>query len=539
MSDLVRIKRALISVSDKADLIPFARALASRGVELISTGGTAKALADAGLPVTPIDQVTGFPEMLDGRVKTLHPAVHAGLLAVRSQPEHMNALSAHAILPIDLVCVSLYPFERTIAREGVADHEAIEQIDIGGPSMIRSGAKNFASVAVITSPDQYDRVVSELSTHDGCTTLQMREHLAAAAFARTSEYDATIAGYLGKRARDAFPAMLAPRLIKHGELRYGENPHQQAALYVDTASQETSIARARQLHGKQLGYNNILDAAAALDLVAMLKGLDGNGPAQGRTGCGACVVKHTNPCGCAVSTDPASAIDAAIAGDPLAAFGGILALNCTLDLPGAERITREGTFFEVVIAPAFEPAAADLIAKRWANVRILETGPLKPSSSRAVELRSITGAMLAQERDTLVGQTAQWVHAAGPKPDDALLEEASVIEAICRALSSNAIAIGGREPTSNAIRLFGAGAGQMDRVASCRIAIAKAGSNAKGAVVVSDAFFPFPDGPQLLADVGVRAIVHPGGSKRDQETLDLCDKHAITCLTTGVRHFRH
>lgn len=539
MSELVRVTRALLSVSDKTDLIPFARALVAHGAELISTGGTAKALSDAGLPVTPIDAVTGFPEILDGRVKTLHPAIHGGLLGLRASAEHVATMQTHGIRPIDLVCVNLYPFERTIAREGVTEEEAIEQIDIGGPSMIRSGAKNFASVAVVTSADQYDRVASELAANQGCTTARLRADLAAAAFSRTSQYDVAIASYLGKRDGVAFPPVLSQRLIKHEELRYGENPHQRAALYGDPTTRETSITTARQLHGKQLGYNNILDAAAALDLVAMLRGV---ATSDGTTGVGACVVKHTNPCGAAIATTPLGAIDAAIAGDPLAAYGGILACNHQIDEAAAEQITREGTFFEVVIAPSYTPEASALIARRWANVRILETGPFRAGNAARIEVRSIAGGMLAQDRDIQVGDPQKWTHAAGPKPDADLLARAAMLEVVCRALSSNAIVIGGVDASiagGSATRLFGAGAGQMDRVASCRIAVEKAGAMAREGIAVSDAFFPFADGPALLIDAGVRAIVHTGGSKRDQETLDLCEKRGVTCLITGIRHFRH
>lgn len=534
MADLVRVTRALLSVSDKSDLVPFARALVDLGVELISTGGTAKVLTEAGLPVTPIDAVTGFPEMLDGRVKTLHPAIHGGLLGLRSNPDHVETMRSHGIAPIDLVCVNLYPFERTIATEGVTDAEAIEQIDIGGPSMIRSGAKNHASVAVITNPDQYDRVVSELGSHNGCTTARLRADLAAAAFSRTSQYDAAIATHLGKRDSTAFPPVLSMKLVKQEELRYGENPHQRAALYVDPTQRETSIANARQRHGKQLGYNNILDAAAALDLVVSLRGVENAG---GVSPAGACVVKHTNPCGAAVAASSLEAIDAAIAGDPMAAYGGILACNREIDDAAAERITREGTFFEVVIAPSYTEEAAALIAKRWANVRILETGAIRTGSSRRIELRSIAGGMLAQDRDTQLGSVSSWTHAAGPRADASTLSIATMLEIVCRSLSSNAVVIGGQDGPS--MRLFGAGAGQMDRVASCRLAVEKAGSMARGGVAVSDAFFPFADGPSVLIDAGVRAIVHTGGSKRDQDTFDLCEKRGVTCLVTGVRHFRH
>jgi phosphoribosylaminoimidazolecarboxamide formyltransferase/IMP cyclohydrolase len=538
MSDLVHVRRALLSVSDKTDLIPFARSLVQHGVELISTGGTAKALAAAGLPVTPIDKVTGFPEVLDGRVKTLHPAVHGALLAVRSDPAHMATLNAHGIAPIELVCVNLYPFERTVMVEGVSRAEAIEQIDIGGPAMIRSASKNFASVAVVTSPDQYDRVVAELNTNAAHTTASLRADLAAAAFSRTSQYDAAIATYLGKRQGADLPPVLTPRLVRQSELRYGENPHQRAALYAEPGSRHTSIVNAEKLHGKELGYNNILDAAAALDLVVTMAEISAH---ESPVLVAACVVKHTNPCGAAIASSPESAVDAAIAGDPLAAYGGILALSAELDAPAARRITREGAFFEVVIAPSYTPEALAIISARWAAVRILKVGPLTAGPRSRVELRSVTGGMLAQDRDTHIGQLNQWTHAAGPEPSHATLAHAASLEAVCRALSSNAIAIGGPDPhiPGSPLRLFGAGAGQMDRVASCRIAVEKSGARAQGAIALSDAFFPFPDGPEILIRAGVKTIVHPGGSKRDQETLDLCQKSGVTCLLTGTRHFRH
>ncbi len=539
MSDLVHVRRALLSVSDKTDLIPFARSLVQHGVELISTGGTAKALAAAGLPVTPIDKVTGFPEVLDGRVKTLHPAVHGALLAVRSDPAHMATLHAHGIAPIELICVNLYPFERTVMAEGVSRAEAIEQIDIGGPAMIRSASKNFASVAVVTSPDQYDRVVAELDANAAHTTASLRADLAAAAFSRTSQYDAAIATYLGKRQGADLPPVLTPRLVRQSELRYGENPHQRAALYAEPGSRQTSIVNAEQLHGKELGYNNILDAAAALDLVVTMAEISAH---DSPVLVAACVVKHTNPCGASIASSPESAVDAAIAGDPLAAYGGILALSTELDAPAARRITREGAFFEVVIAPSYTPEALAIISARWAAVRVLSTGPFRADIGRArIELRSITGGMLAQDRDTLIGQVDKWTHAAGPEPSPGTLAHAASLDAVCRALSSNAIAIGGPDPSipGSPVRLFRAGAGQMDRVASCRIAVEKSGARAQGAIAISDAFFPFPDGPEVLIRAGVKTIVHPGGSKRDQETFDFCQKSGVTCLTTGTRHFRH
>ncbi|MEZ6242284.1 MAG: bifunctional phosphoribosylaminoimidazolecarboxamide formyltransferase/IMP cyclohydrolase [Phycisphaerales bacterium] len=532
--DLVPLRRALLSVSDKTDLVPFARTLADRGVEIVSTGGTARALTDAGVKVRPIEDLTGFPEIMDGRVKTLHPKVHAALLARRDA--HADEIREHAVEPIDLVCVNLYPFESTIAKPGVTRDEAIEQIDIGGPSMIRSAAKNADWVAVVTSPRQYDRVVSELEANDGSTTWATRALLAAAAFARTAEYDAAISAYLARTSPTAFPPTLRLSYSKVDDLRYGENPHQQAALYRDPASAGPSIVNARKLSGKDLSYNNILDASAALELVKALRLLD---PAR----TAACVVKHTNPCGAAMAGSGPEAVTLAIAGDPVAAYGGILAINAPVDAKTADVIREGGSFFEVVVAPEFSEDAAGALSERWKNVRLLAVGDHPPSGARKLEHRSIVGGVLVQDRDTKTPDPSSWTHAAGPEPSADTLADASFLVACVRALSSNAIAVGGRtREAPNAVRLFGAGAGQMDRLAACRHAVEKASAALASCpipIAASDAFFPFPDGAQVLIDAGVRLIVQPGGSKRDQETFDLCDARGVTCLTTGVRHFRH
>lgn len=531
MPDLIPIRRALLSVSDKGDLIPFARALESRGVQIISTGGTARALTDAGIAVTPINEVTGFPEIMDGRVKTLHPAVHGALLALRDNAAHVAAMREHGIEPIDLVCINLYPFERTVSEPGVEQAEAIEQIDVGGPCMLRSAAKNFAWVTVVTMPSQYDRVVSELSANDGATTLGLRSSLAAAAFGRTAEYDAAIASYLSRRSPEAFPEVLRFGFVKARELRYGENPHQDAALYRDPASTGPTIVNAQQLHGKQLSYNNINDASSALELVKALRKHDPDRV-------GACVVKHTNACGAVVADSCLAAVKAALAGDPLAAYGGILAVNRVLDEDAAECLCTEGVFLEVIVAPEFTDGALDRLRKRWKNVRLLAVGERTKATARKLEYRSIPGGLLVQDRNIRSTSSDQWTHAAGPAPTHEQLAGASVIETVVKFLSSNAVAIGaaGADGTT---QLVGAGAGQMDRVAACRAAVAKAGDRAGGAVAVSDAFFPFDDGPGVLIDAGVSMIVHPGGSKRDQDTFDLCDSRGVTCMTTGVRHFRH
>lgn len=521
MTDLVPIRRALLSVSDKTDLVPFARALVRRGVMLISTGGTAGALADAGLPVTRVADITGFPEILDGRVKTLHPAIHAALLARRDHPDHLDALRDHGIEPIDLVCINLYPFVRTIRREGVSAEEAIENIDIGGPAMIRSAAKNHEFIAVVTAASQYDRIINELDRHDGSTTLHLRADLAAAAFSRTAEYDAMISAWMNRRQIGAFPDQLRISFTKSLDLRYGENPHQQAALYRDPASRGPSIVNADLLHGKALSYNNVADAAAALLLVREF-----DEPA-------AAVIKHANPCGCAVADSLADAFGAAWEGDTLAAYGGIVALNRPVDAATAALIVEGTKFFEVVVAPAFDPDARDAIARRWANVRLLAVGDHPPTADRKIEMRTIPGGLLVQDQDRARAQPAAWRHVAGPPPSPALLADAAVLWTIAKHLKSNAIAIGaGRS-------LYGAGAGQMDRVTSCRLAVEKAGPRARGAIAASDAFFPFPDGPQILIDAGITTLIHPGGSKRDDETITLCKQKNITCLLTGIRHFRH
>lgn len=535
MPDLTPIRRALLSVSDKTDLIPFAKELASHGVELVSTGGTARALADAGLTVRGIEALTGFPEMLGGRVKTLHPKVHGGLLGLREDVEHVEAMRTHGIEPIDLLCVNLYPFERTIQNPDVAQHEAIEQIDIGGPSMLRSASKNFEHVCVVPSPKYYDRVINAMREHSGSTPRRLRAEMAAATFARTAEYDATIAAYLARAtlsaARSPYPDALRLAFTKVDELRYGENPHQDGALYRDPASTGPTVVNADLLHGKPLSYNNILDAAAALEVVKDLR------RALGDRHC-ASIVKHTNPCGASVEGSALEAVRAAFAGDPLAAYGGILALSTECTLEAARLIADEKHFLEVIVAPSFEAEALAMLRARWQNVRILATGSRSPSRARKLDYRSVPGGLLVQDRDTRLPAVEQWTHAAGPEPGAEDLAHAAALWVMVKHLKSNAVAVGGASE-SGGTRLFGGGAGQMDRVASCRIALEKAGARSKGAIGVSDAFFPFADGPRLLIDGGVRMLVHPGGSKRDQETLDLCNERGVTCLLTGVRHFRH
>lgn len=531
---------ALLSVSDKTGLVEFARALVDHGFELVSTGGTQRTLREAGLGVTAIDELTGFPEMMDGRVKTLHPKVHGGILARRDLAEHVRSMQEHDIVPIDLVCVNLYPFEQTIERPGVTEAEAIEQIDIGGPSMVRSAAKNFASVAIVTDPSQYERVERDLGANGGETSLALRRGLAVEAFKRTALYDAAIFRHLGAddSAPDGdggFDSSLTVRMSLRQELRYGENPHQRGAVYAtEDASDAIDLVNARQLAGKELSYNNLNDAAGAVAITHDLSLAFENT-------IGAAVIKHTNPCGVAVADSARHAVELALAGDPLAAYGGILSINAELDEEAAVWLSENASFFEVVIAPGFADRAAALLSERWKNVRLLETGSRATGSARPLRMKSIPGGVLVQDADLAVPEPARWTHAAGPQADEATLRAAGLVWLASKHLTSNAVAIGGEDRDLNGVRLFGGGAGQMDRVASCELAIRKAGSLSRivTPIAASDAFFPFSDGPERLIDAGVRVLVHPGGSKRDSDTFELCDARGVTCLLTGVRHFRH
>jgi len=526
--------RALLSVSDKKDLVPFAQALVAMGYELISTGGTAKSLTDAGLKVTPIDQVTGFPEMLDGRVKTLHPKVHGGLLGRRDLPAHVAAMKSHDIAPIHLLCVNLYPFAATIAKPNAPFEECIEQIDIGGPAMIRSAAKNHGCVAVVTDPSQYDRVIEALKRGDGEVDAALRRELAAEAFAHTARYDATIAAWM-QGPGELFPRTLELRFTLVSSLRYGENPHQRAAVYRDAADPDPGVVDARVVEGKPLSYNNILDAGAALDLVSDLRALIG-------TQAAACIVKHTNPCGAALGADIGEAFDRAYAGDALAAYGGIVAIAGRVDAAMAQRIAKPDRFLEVVVADAFDDEAVKVLAERWKNVRLIAAGlGLRSARNPAAAsrlLRSVPGGLLVQEADAAPVDGATFAHVTGPAPSEATRRDAAFLAVVSKHLKSNAVCIGGGES------LWGAGAGQMDRVAACRHAVEKAGARLRAAgkivpVASSDAFFPFEDGPRVLIDAGVGCLVHPGGSKRDAETEKLCRDRNVTLLISGVRHFRH
>jgi len=531
MSDQIHVRRALISVSDKTDLIPFARTLVERfNVEIISTGGTARTLTDAGIRVVPVDEVTGSPEMMDGRVKTLHPSIHGALLARRDRPAHTEALTAHGITPIDLLVINLYPFEATVSRSETTTEEAIEQIDIGGPAMIRSGAKNHDFTCVVTDASQYDRLITELTANGGRTTQALRRAFAEAAFLRTAAYDVAIAGWMQEGRDRPFPELLRLSLPLSSGLRYGENPHQRAAIYADPGWRGTSVINARTIAGKPLSYNNLADAAAALNLV---EDLGRTFPGYG----GAAIIKHTNPCGAAIGTELLSAIDDAHRGDPVAAYGGVLAVNRAIDGRVAEGIIGDERFLEVIIAPDIDDDAAQRLTARWKNVRLLAVGT--PPTVRPPErtMRSIPGGMLVQDADHAATTAEQWTLAAGEPlaPND--LRTALLAWTLVRHVTSNAIVIAARD------RMIGAGGGQVDRVGACTIAIRKAERHLADTnafpVAASDAFFPFSDGPRALIESGVRAIIQPGGSMRDEETIALCREHNVTCYMTGVRHFRH
>jgi phosphoribosylaminoimidazolecarboxamide formyltransferase/IMP cyclohydrolase len=518
------IRRALLSVSDKTGLLDLARTLAGRQVELISTGGTRQALGQAGLAVRDISEVTGFPEMLDGRVKTLHPHIHGGILAMRDNAQHQAALQKHGIQPIDLVVCNLYPFEATLARAGSTPEEIIENIDIGGPTLVRAAAKNYHDVAVLTDPGQYASVLQELEQQGGSLSLETRRRLAAAAFARIAAYDQAIsAWFAGRQEGEEFPPVLHRQWRRRQTLRYGENPHQKAAFYTDFDAPSASVASAQVLHGKELSYNNILDLDSALGLVREF-----SGPA-------AVVIKHNNPCGAAVAGTLVEAFTLAYEGDPLSAFGGVLAFNREIDEATAKPIADPKRFIECIIAPGYSSAALPLLTAWKKNVRLLSTGPLEGPATGDLVLRQVAGGMLAQEPDRNNDQTdfRELRVVTHRQPTEAELADLRFAWVVCKHVKSNAIVLvkGGS--------VVGVGAGQMSRVDSVHMAARKAGARSKGAVLASDAFFPFPDNVEEAARVGVTALVQPGGSVRDEDSIKACDKHDLAMVFTGVRHFRH
>ncbi len=523
------IKQALLSVSDKTGLVPFAQRLAAAGVSLLSTGGTRKALEEAGLAVRDVAEYTGYPEMMDGRVKTLHPRVHGGLLHRRDNPSDVASAQEHGIEAIDLVVVNLYPFQETIAAGDPPIAQAIEKIDIGGPSMVRSAAKNHAFVAVATNAAQYDAIAEHVESQGG-TTLELRTKLAAEAFAHTAEYDTAIAGYFARQtgpseatADDHFPERINLSLVRKSSLRYGENPHQPAALYASDDATPTSVVYGEQLNGKELSYNNWLDLDAAW---AAAKALPSPGVA---------VLKHNNPCGAATASTLGEATQLAWAGDPLSAFGSILGFNVEVDAAAAECLAEPGKFVEAIAAPSFSAEALEILTTKpkWKkNVRLVKIGGADAASDRVV-LRAIDGGYLAQTADEGPDEPDTWECVTETKPTDELLAEMRFAWAACRHVKSNAIVL------SRGGMLVGVGAGQMSRVDSVEISIRKAGDRVKGSVLASDAFFPFDDSIVTAHEAGVAAVIQPGGSMRDQEVIDACNRCGMPMLFTGRRHFRH
>jgi phosphoribosylaminoimidazolecarboxamide formyltransferase / IMP cyclohydrolase len=523
-----RVLRALLSVSDKSGLIEFARALADFGIELISTGGTKTALAAAGLTVIDVSTLTGFPEMMDGRVKTLHPRVHGGLLAVRDNKEHATAMAEHQIRPIDLLVVNLYPFEATV-RKGANFDDCIENIDIGGPAMIRAAAKNHAHVAVVVEAQDYATVLAELSAHNGSTTLALRKQLAAKAYARTAAYDAAIANWFADKLEDPAPDFRAVggRLIE--VLRYGENPHQSAALY-RTSEQRPGVATAHQVQGKQLSYNNINDTDAAYECVAEFAS---RGPA-------CVIVKHANPCGVAEGTNLREAYRKALACDPVSAFGGIVAVNATLDAEAATAITE--IFTEVIIAPDATDEAIAIVAAKT-NLRLLIAGALPDPRAPGLTVKTVAGGLLAQSRDNAGIDEMQLRTVTRRAPTAGELNDLRFAFRVAKHVKSNAIVYAKDRAT------VGIGAGQMSRVDAARIAARKAEDAAReaglqepltrGSVVASDAFFPFADGLLVAIEAGATAVIQPGGSVRDDEVIKAANDHGVAMVFTGTRHFRH
>ena len=507
------IKRALISVSDKTGIIDFARELKHFNVEIISTGGTAKALRDAGIDVRDISDVTGFPEMMDGRVKTLHPRVHGGLLALRDNPEHVAAMQQHGIEPIDMVVVNLYPFAQTISREGVTREEAIEQIDIGGPAMIRSAAKNATDVAVVVNPNQYPHLIEELHQNAGSISIPTLHRLGAEAFRHTASYDATVSSYLAGES-EQFPPRLTPVFTKISDLRYGENPHQVAALYKSQIG--GGLANAAILSGKEMSFNNYVDADAAWQLVCDFKD----------TACA--IIKHTNPAGVGLGQTAADAYAKALATDPVSAFGGIVAFNRAVDLPAAQEVTK--IFTEVVIAPDYDSAALELLQTKK-NLRVIRMSSVEKNNE--LELRQISGGMLVQTKDVheLRPEDLKVVTERQPTPEE--IRALLFAWTVCKHTKSNAIVYARADQT------VGVGAGQMSRVDSVKIGAMRAQLPVAGSVLASDAFFPFRDGLDEAARHGITAVIEPGGSVRDDEVIAAANEHGLAMVFTGVRHFKH
>jgi phosphoribosylaminoimidazolecarboxamide formyltransferase / IMP cyclohydrolase len=518
-----RIERALVSVSDKLGLADFARGLVAAGVQIFSTGGTRKHLETEGIPVRDVSDYTGFPEMMHGRLKTLHPKVHGGILCRYDNPEDMKSLAEHGILTFGLVVVNLYPFEATVARKDVTPEEAIEQIDIGGPSMVRAAAKNHAFTTIATHASQYSEILEQIATN-GCTTFELRRRLAGEAFAQTARYDRAIADFFaGARAEGPFPGTVTIGLTRKMVLRYGENPHQQAAVYTKADSHGASVVSARQLNGKELSYNNLLDLDSALAIVRQF------------TDPAAVVIKHNNPCGAAVSDKLATALQRAMEGDPLSAFGSVLGLNRPVDAATAEALSVPGLFVEAIVAPRFDDDALEILKTKpkWkSNVRLMEVGDLAESQPHWT-IRCLDGGALMQEADVLPDPEDIWQVVTETRPNEKQMADLRFAWEMVRHVKSNAIVL------CKDRMLLGTGAGQMSRVDSTEIAVKKAGERAKGSVLGSDAFFPFPDSIDAAAAAGVVAVIQPGGSKNDEASIAACNRYGIAMVATGRRHFKH
>ncbi|MGD0387039.1 MAG: bifunctional phosphoribosylaminoimidazolecarboxamide formyltransferase/IMP cyclohydrolase, partial [Solirubrobacteraceae bacterium] len=515
----MQVRRALLSVSDKRGIVDFARGLASLGVELVSTGGTARELTAAGLHVRAIDDLTGSPEMMDGRVKTLNSKLYAGVLALRDNPEHLQAVAEHEIEFIDLIAVNLYPFERTAGRASASDAEVIENIDIGGPTMIRAAAKNHPFVAVVTTPESYDAIIDELRSSDARLSLPTRESLAADAFAMTARYDTSIARWFAERREDDFPQLHVRAYEKVLELSYGENPHQRAAYYSRVGARTHLLSQVRQHHGKPLSFNNLLDLDAARRLCDEFDGV----PA-------AVIVKHNNPCGVALAETPLAAYTRALECDPLSAYGGVVVLNARIDAELAAALAQQ--FIEVLFAPGYDEDALEILQQRK-NVRLLEKGDRRAGGPE-LEVRQVAGGLLVQDRDAVAAAREEMTVATTRAPSEPEWEDLLFAWRVCKHVRSNAIVLAHERAT------VGIGAGQMSRVDSVRIALEKARVDSlAGAVLASDAFFPFADGPALAIEAGIRAIIQPGGSVRDAEVIAAADAAGVAMVTTGVRHFRH
>ena len=518
MSELRKIKRALISVSDKTGVAEFAVVLAGFGVEIISTGGTAKALRGAGLAVTDVSDVTGFPEMMDGRVKTLHPKIHGAFLALRDNTDHVASMNEHGIEPIDLVVVNLYPFEETVAKGDVALDEAVENIDIGGPAMIRSASKNWRDVAVVTDASAYPEIVTELNQNDGSLSIETRQRLAAAAYTRTAGYDAAISSYLVEQLdSNDFPDRQSFQLAKVAYLRYGENPHQKAALY--STGESGGIANAKQLHGKEMSFNNYVDAEAACKLIQDFNEL------------AVAIIKHTNPSGVGIGATNEEAYRRALSTDPVSAFGGIVAFNQKVDAAVARSVIE--VFSEVIIAPEYDNEALEIFRSKK-NLRVLKSATRNPQS--AIEYRQISGGFLVQDSDVHRLDTADLNIVTERKPTDAEIRAMLLAWTVCKHVKSNAIVFANENLT------LGVGAGQMNRVDSVRIAAMRAerfNLPLKGSVLASDAFFPFRDNVDEAAKFGVTAIIQPGGSIKDDESIAAANELGIAMAFTSIRHFKH